>query len=131
MNKIYDIFLDNKKIGTTRLEKGDAPMGVVFGIIEPCDSRFGYDFIKDFCQKNLFDLAYDYPEDKLISTRTIDRLKIVNDNGIEITGVGNQICGMDGDEYEITIEGVAYPFYEEEFPHHVKAYEDMFDDDKK
>ncbi len=31
--KRYDILLDNKKIGTTELEKADAPMGVVFGII--------------------------------------------------------------------------------------------------
>jgi hypothetical protein len=61
----------------------------------------------------------------MISTKTIDSLKIVNDNGIEIKGVGNQINGMDRDEYEITIEGVAYPFYEEEFSHHVKAYDDL------
>ena len=33
---------------------------------------------------------------------------------------------MDGDEFEITLEGVAYPFFEEEFPHHVKAYNDQF-----
>lgn len=29
---------------------------------------------------------------------------------------------MDSDAFEIILEGVAYPFYEEEFPHHVQAY---------
>jgi len=130
MDRIYDIFLDNVKIGTTRLEKGDAPMGVVFGVIEPIDAEFGYDYIKNYCQKKKINLADDYPDDKLISTRTIDSMRIVSDNGIEIKGIGNQISGMDGNEYEITIEGVSYPFYEEEFPHHVKAYENMFNDKK-
>ena len=45
---------------------------------------------------------------------------------MEIKGVGNQISGMDSDEFEISLEGVPYPFYEEEFPHHVKAYYNQF-----
>jgi hypothetical protein len=130
MDRIYDIFWDNVKIGTTRLENGDSPMGVVFGVIEPNDNEFGYDFIKDFCHKKQIDLAYDYPDEKLISTRTIDTLKIVNDKGIEIKGIGNQITGMDGDVFEITIEGISYPFYEEEFPHHINAYDNMINDKK-
>jgi hypothetical protein len=68
-------------------------------------------------------LADDYPEDKLISTRTIESLSVLNERGLEIKGVGNQISGMDSDEFEITIEGISYPFYEEEFPHHVNDYE--------
>ena len=71
-------------------------------------------------------MANDYPEDKLISTRTIDSLIIRNEQGIEIKGMGNQISGMDSEGFEISIEGIAYPFYEEEFPHHVKAYNEMF-----
>jgi hypothetical protein len=101
-------------------------MGVVFGIIDPRDSKFGYDFIKSYCQKTQTNLADDYPEDKLISTRTITGLRVVSDDGVEIKGVGNQISGMDGNEYEITIEGIPYPFYKEEFPHHAKAYETKF-----
>lgn len=30
---LYTIYLDNILIGTTELEKADAPMGVVFGVI--------------------------------------------------------------------------------------------------
>jgi len=125
MNKIYNIFLDNIKIGTTRFEKADAPMGVVFGLIDFIDSKMGYDFIKDYCIKKQIDLVSDYPEDKLISTRTIDGLKVVNNAGIEIKGLGNQINGMDSEGFEISIECIPYPFYGEEFPNHVKDYENM------
>jgi len=130
MNKTYEILLDEKKIGITRLEKADVPMGVVSGVIKFIDSKIGYDFIKDFCKKRQIELAVDYPEDKLISTRTIDNLKIVNEKGIEIEGIGNQIDGMDSDGFEISIEGVPYPFYEEEFQHHINEYENLFKDKK-
>lgn len=126
--KRYDIFLDDKVIGTTELEKADAPMGVVFGLIHFTDNIFDYNFFKKYCLDNNIELADDYPDDKLISTQTIENLKVINENGIEIKGLGNQISGMDGEEFEITLEGVAYPFFEEEFPHHVKAYEDQFKD---
>ncbi|TKC02409.1 hypothetical protein [Pedobacter cryotolerans] len=124
--KRYDIFLEDLKIGTTELEKADAPMGVVFGQIQFNNIISGYDFFKKYCFENNIELADDYPEDKLISTRTIENLKVVNENGIEIKGIGNQISGMDEDEFEITLEGVAYPFFEEEFPQHVKSYNEQF-----
>ena len=126
MSKIYKILLDGQEIGTTQFEKADAPMGVVFGEIEKKDKNFGYDFIKDFCKSKNIEIADDYPEDRLIATMNIDSLTVINENGIEIKGVGNQISGMDSDGFEITILGVSYPFYEEEFPHHVKEYDEMF-----
>jgi hypothetical protein len=33
---------------------------------------------------------------------------------------------MDSDSYEITIEGIPYSFYGEEFPAHVKENEERF-----
>lgn len=126
MEKEYSVYLDSNKIGTTKLEKADAPMGVVFGEIRFDEQKWNYDFIKAYCKAKNIKIADDYPEDKLISTRTIDSLVITNEQGVEIKGVGNQISGMDSEGYEISIEGIAYPFYEEEFPHHVKAYEEMF-----
>ena len=33
---------------------------------------------------------------------------------------------MDNDGFEISIEGVPYPFYEKEFSHHREAYDDLF-----
>lgn len=124
--KLYDIFLDNNKIGTTEFEKGDAPMGGVFGKITFINISSGYDFFKTYCVTNDIELVTDYPEDRLILTRTINNLAIKNELGMEIKGVGNQISGMDSDEFEISLEGVPYPFYEEEFPHHVKAYYNQF-----
>lgn len=122
----YTIFLDEKIIGETELEKADVPMGVVFGEIHFSSIPLGYDFFKKYCLENNIELAYDYPEDKLISTKTIHNLIVRNTKRIEIVCLGNQISGMDDDVFEITLEGVAYPFFEEEFPHHVKAYEEQF-----
>ena len=119
--KRFDIFLDDILIGTTEFDKADATMGVVFGPIHFADNILDYNFFKKYCLDNNIELAADYPDDKLISTRTIGNLKVINENGIEIKGLGNQISGMDGEEFEITLEGVAYPFFEQEFPHHVKA----------
>ena len=125
MDKVYNILLDDKLIGTTAFEKADAPMGIVFGQIKFLDIELSYDFIKTYCKTNKIDFD-DYPEDKFISTRTIPTLKITNDKGKEISGLGNQISGMDSDSFELTIEGIPYPFYADEFPHHVKADEDRF-----
>ena len=124
-NRLYDIFLDRKKIGSTQLEKADAPMGVVFGQINFTDKNLGYNFFKNYCLKNTIKFI-DYPENKLIQTMEIPNLKVIDQNGIEITGQSANISGMDSDIFEITIIGIPYPFYEEEFPHHVKAYNEMF-----
>lgn len=123
MNKKYQIKIYEKLIGYTSLEKADAPMGVVFGEITFIEQEFGYNSIKKYCMDNKISLAYDYPEDKMISTMTISELKVMNDKGVEIKGIGNQISGKDNDEYEISIFGIPYPFYEKEFPHHVEQYE--------
>lgn len=128
MEKEYSIYLDSKKIGITRLEKADAPMGIVFGELIFDNNEWDYDFIKSYCLENNIELIDDYPEDKLISTRTINSLEIRNKEGVEIKGIGNQISGMDSDGFEVSIEGIAYPFYEEEFPHHVKAYKETFNE---
>ena len=125
MLKTYQIILDGKEVGSSRLEKADAPMGVVFGAIDFAKDDWSYDTIKAYCHSQNIGLAEDYPEDKFIATSTIDTLIIKNEKGIEIKGAGNQIRGMDGEEFEISVEGIAYPFYREEFPHHVKEYDEM------
>ncbi|MEO7990063.1 MAG: hypothetical protein ABI663_11005 [Chryseolinea sp.] len=125
MEKIYDILLDEKVIGTTQLEKADPPMGMVFGRIDFLVIDSGYNFFKEYCTKNKIEFT-DHPEDKLILTRTIPNMKVLNSMGDEIKGQGCNISGMDSDEFEVNIEFVPYPFYGEEFPHHVKEYEDRF-----
>jgi hypothetical protein len=125
MKKIYDILLDGKKIGTTRLEYADPPMGDVFGKADFFDIASVYEFLKDYCNKRKIEYT-DYPEDRLISTRAIPNLKVIDEEGVEIKGLGSHISGMDSDVYELTIEGIPHPFFGEQFPHHVKDYEERF-----
>lgn len=124
LKKKYEIYLDEQIIGYSYLEKADAPMGCVFGKIESC--KISYKSLKEYCNERQIELTADYPVERLIATRTIPLLKVLNQEKIEIKGLGNQICGIDSEEFEIHLEGIAYPFYEEEFPHHVKAYNDSF-----
>ena len=124
MNKSYNILLEGQKIGTTLLEKADAPMGVVFGTINFVNIKSPYKFLKEYCinRQIIFD---DDIEFDLILTQAIPELKVLRQDGIEIKGIGNAIEGLEG-EFEVSILGIAYPFYEEEFPHHVRAYREMF-----
>jgi hypothetical protein len=124
--KTYNLLLDDKVIGTTELENSDAPMGVVFGNIKLNDTSSPYEFFKSYCVTNGIEILNDYPEDKLIATSDIPKLKIISSNGVEIKGQGTSIDGMDSGIFEVTILGVPYPFYEEEFPHHMKVYENRF-----
>jgi hypothetical protein len=125
--KNYIILLDEKLFGTTKLEFGDPPMGIVFGQIEFSDENIGYEFIKEYCIDNLIDIQTDYPTDKLISTGKIEKLKIYNTENIEIIGLGNSIEGMDSDNYTITILGLDCEIYEKEFPNHIAEYKKKFD----
>jgi len=126
MNKnTYDIFLDNIKIGTTELEKADAPMGVVFGNMKLFDISSGYEFLKRYCVKNEIEILADFPDDHLIATSNIQTLKIISSIGIEIKGQAMNIDGMDSDVFEITVWGIPYPFFEKQFPQHVEAYKNQ------
>ncbi|MEX0359809.1 MAG: hypothetical protein AB3N10_02355 [Allomuricauda sp.] len=126
MNKTYKILLGNQEIGISRFEKADASMGVVFGLIEFNEIESPYRFFKNYCAKNGVDINTDDPEFEFIDTHVIPELKVLRPDGIEIKGVaGNAICGMREEGYEISILGINYPFYAEEFPHHVKAYKEM------
>jgi len=124
--KRYNLFLDDKIIGTTAIEKADTAMGVVFGNITFYNIVSGYEFLKTYCIINNIKIIADYLDDKLLVTANIPNLKVINPNGIEIKGEGTSISGMDDDVFEITILGVPHPFFDEEFPHHVKAYNSQF-----
>lgn len=127
MDKEYSIYLDSKKIGTTRLEKADAPMGVAFGLIEFIGIESPYRFFKEYCSKNDITINTDDPEFEFMDTQVIVGLKVLRNDGVEIKGeAGNAISGMKEEGYEISILGIGYPFYEKEFPDHVKAYKEMF-----
>ena len=126
MAKTYNIYLDDLLLGTTKLEKADAPMGVVYGKIVVSEETFGYQFLKTYALANSIQLACDFPEDNLISTTTIKTLRVRDESGVVMPAEDNQISGMDATGFEISLEAIPYPFYGEEFPHHVKAYDEMF-----
>lgn len=119
--KRYKIFLDGKKIGTTDLEKADAPMGVAFGNITFDKPLSGYDFLKNYCLTNNIEIISDFSDDKFIATAHIPNLYVFNPNKAKILGQGTHIDGIDNETFQITILGIPYPFFEEEFPHHVKS----------
>ncbi len=121
----YDIFLDDLKIGVTKLEKADAPMGIVFGNIYGDDNKLGYDFLREYCitQKIAFS---EYIEDKWINTYNIPTLHVKDKNLNIIQGLSCSITGMDSEGFEISIFGIAYPLYETLFPHHVNDYNNLF-----
>ncbi len=125
--KTYKVVLGDKEIGTSKLEKADAPMGVAFGLIEFDGIETPYEFFKEYCLKNNIVINTDDPEFEFIDTQVISELKVFRQDGLEIKGVaGNAITGMKDEGYEISILGISYPFYEAEFLHHVEHYENMF-----
>jgi hypothetical protein len=56
--KVYTVFLNDKNIGTTALEKADAAMGVVFGRLYLIDIVSRYDFFKHYCIENALQLVH-------------------------------------------------------------------------
>ena len=124
--KNYKILLDDKLLGTTKLEFGDPPMGVVLGQINFAEKSFGYASIKQYCIDNLIEIQTDYPNDKLISTGQIAKLKVYNSENLELVGIGKNIEGMDSDNYTITILGLDSEVYEKEFPEHILDYKQRF-----
>ena len=126
----YQIWLADTLIGTTLLEKADPPMGCVHGLIMPLIDGFGYDYIKQFYASRHIGFD-DYPEDKVISTRATELLTVITPEGKVIESLGNQIGGMDNDAFDIFLEGVIYPPFEEEFPKHCANYWNYYADLKK
>ena len=126
----YQVWLAETLIGTTRLESADPPMGCVSGRIIPIIKDFGYDYVKQFYASRHIGFD-DYPDVQLLATRATAFLKVITPEGKTIESLGNQICGMGNDEFEVCLEGVGYPFYAEEFPKHCAAYERFYADWEK
>ncbi|TWR31220.1 hypothetical protein FPZ43_01720 [Mucilaginibacter pallidiroseus] len=123
--KQYDVFLDGEIIGHTSLEKADAPMGVVFGRVTFININSAYSFFKGYCLENKIDF-FEIADDLLINTNDIPTLKILSPTGTFINGLATTTEGMDTDGYDIYKISVPYPFYEEEFPEHVRAYQNKY-----
>ena len=126
MSKKYILCLDGKRIGVTHFESADAPMGVVMGVIDFEGIESPYLFFRNYCEENNIVINEDDPEYEAIFTQSIDGLRVFNEDGVEIKGVGATVSGFKEEGYYIDVFGIPYPFYREEFPHHREAYEKQF-----
>ncbi len=127
MASIYSVELNGDLIGHTQLENADPPMGVVRGKVEFSITEDIYSLFKRYCIEQQVAVNQDDEEFGFIDTQNIPVLKVYGDGDIEVTGEsGASICGFSDDGFEITIVGVPYPFYGEEFPHHIEAYDSQF-----
>ena len=123
-NTMYRVELNGNVVGETLLESADPPMGVIGGKVMFAISDDPYTLFRSHCISHGIPINQDEEEFGFIDTSNILGLKILRSDGVEIAGFpGASICGFRDDGYEITILGVPYPFYGEEFPHHCKAYE--------
>ena len=86
MEQEYLVYLNSNKIGTTYLEKADAPMGVVTGKIKFMGIESPYRFIKEYCSKNKIPINIDESDIELIDTQVIPTLKVLRHDKIEIKG---------------------------------------------
>ncbi len=124
---MYQIELDGEVIGATRLEMGDPPMGVVYGKIVFYALESPYAFLKNYCESLQIPINEEDEELEFIDIQNMEGLKVYRGDGVEIAGVpGAAVTGMREEGYMITILGVPYPFYAEEFPRHCESYRKRF-----
>lgn len=115
---MFEFWLDDVLIGHSKLERGDAPMGIAHGQFIPTD-KF-----------ETFRSRAEELDDKTrrwqgLSVRIPAGQEIECHAGIVIIEYGPQddVCAI-----EATCLGVGYPLYEELFPHHVKTYQEQWGD---
>lgn len=114
--KFYQIFKDEILIGRSKLENGDAPMGIAHGEFIPTDK-----FNQYRSQFEIIDSDY----------RRLEGLTLKTSKGIEVKCSMGKVIIEYGDidkpfNLEFTALGIASPFYEKLFPHHVKVYREQF-----
>ncbi len=124
---MYRVEFEGRAIGETLLESADAPMGVVMGKVRLSIAGSAYEFFRELCVKSNIQINDEDADVGLIDTQNIPQLRVLREDGVAIEGFpGAAITGMLDDGYYITIVGIPYPFYGEEFPHHCKAYAEAY-----
>jgi hypothetical protein len=130
MSDSYNIILGGIHIGTTALEHADPPMGIVFGKIRFRDSSFNFRYFKHYC--TTAGIAFSGCDDDIfISTYHIPDLKVINSSNSAIKGLSTTIEGADSDGFNIYVIGIDATDYEFEFPAHVRAYKERFNEINK
>lgn len=103
-------------------------MGVVFGKIFFHGEVSLYALFLEHCRTHGVTINELDPDFEFIDTQCIPELRVYRKDGLELEGVGIHITGMKDEGYDVTILGVPYPFYGDEFPQHVARYESQFRD---
>ena len=111
---IFEVFFGTTLVGYSRLERGDPPMGVAFGLFIPSNA---YRAIQQQCIENHADqtalnLTLRTPTHEVIPCASVAILDASPDFGEE--GI------------ELNVLGIPYPLYGELFPEHVARYEQLF-----
>ena len=120
---MYEVYYNENLIARSKLECGDPPMGVVTGVLIFSKTINKFDFLKNLLKNEDIDID---EEEKMIQTTANPSWTVLSPKGKKIEGVGTYLEGMESDGFYITILGVPYPFYEQEFPRHCKRYEEKF-----
>lgn len=111
----FHIYSGSTLVGTSALENGDVPMGVVFGEFKPAD---GYVVIQAKCQSGRDDQACLDLSVKTAAGMTIPCAGISISDDSSVPG---QRC------IEVSVLGVPHPLYQELFPDHAQMYARRFD----
>lgn len=116
---MFEIYLGKQKVGTTALEYGDPPMGVVVGKVQlACSAAERIAFLESLgaVRDGLFLVIKDHPD-----------LHAADSSGVR---VGSDFCLLayspeleEGEFEACAIDAIEY---QARFPQHVKAYEEQF-----
>ncbi len=114
---MFEFWLDDVLVGHSKLERGDAPMGVAFGHFLPT-KQF------EHFRVNAESLDKESRRWQNLVVKTSNGQIIECNAGAVIIEYGspNDIIGI-----EVSCLGIGYPLYEDLFPHHVKAYKEQFE----
>ena len=119
---MFCIFHSDVLIGRSELEHGDPPMGVAFGRFKPTSSFASL--------RNTMKPAHDGVGKEQCDLRYLTGLCAKTADGIALVCSHVEVCEYgEADnplEWEVTCFGIEHPLYEELFPHHLKAYGDLF-----
>ena len=115
---VFEIWKDDVLIGHSKLELGDAPMGVAFGDFLETEK---FASLRPQAER-LDDYSRRWRKNLILKGSNGDTIEC--HAGIAIIEYGPPIkC----DAIQVSCLGIGYPLYEELFPHHVKAYEESFE----
>lgn len=122
----YNVHFGGNIYATTELESGDAPMACAGGKINSSSFLINFEYLLTISNDPNIELNEVDHEHRFINISTSSEIAVYREDGAEIKGISINITGMDAEHFEIEVLGIYSPLYDEEFPQHVKSYNDQF-----